>query len=360
MNKRNSSARFEIIRTAVAVAIAMLAAVVIIFSVSEEPVNALYNFIIGPFTSLRRIGNVIEMACPFIFTALAVCVMFQANQFSMIAEGSFFFGALCAAVAAIKLPEITGLSPIIALLIGTVAGGILGAIPGFFKAKWKTDEFVISLMLNYVALYFSLYLMNLLIRDASAGSKVSEKFQDSFQLINLIPGTRVHMGVILSILMIIIVYVFLYHNRWGYQLRMAGCNIKFAQYSGINTFAVILGSQIIGGCIAGLGGAVEMLGIYNRFQWTSLPNYGFDGITVAIIAKKSPKLVPIAALFLAYLRIGADIMSRSSDVPSEVISVIQSLVIVLIAANSFLSGFRHRMLVKESMKKPMVEGGNEA
>ncbi len=357
MNKTGNSRQFEIIRTLAAVGIAMAAAVIIIFIVSKEPVNALYNFIVGPFTSLRRFGNILEMACPLIFTSLAVCVMFQANQFNMIAEGGFFFGALCAAIAAVKLPEITGVSVTAALLAGGIGGASLGAVPGILKAKWNTNEFVVSLMLNYVALYLGLYLMNTFIRDTNAGSKVSLKFQEGFRLPNIVPGTRIHLGIVIAALVVILIYLFLYCNKWGYSLRITGQNSKFAEYSGINTFMVILFSQILGGAIAGLGGAVEMMGIYNRFQWSALPNYGFDGITVAIIAKQSPKLVPAAALFLAYLRTGADIMSRSSDVPSEVISVIQALVIVLIAANSFLSGWKHRMLVKQSMNELAAEGG---
>ncbi len=358
MNKAKTIQRFELIRTLAAVGISMAVAILIICVVSEEPLNALYSFFIGPFTSIGRIGTLFETACPFIFTGLAVCVMFQADQFSMIAEGSFFLGALCAAMSAILLPEITGISPIIALLAGVVAGGILGAIPGILKAKWGTNEFVVSLMLNYVALYFSLYLLNEFIRDPDAGSTVSYKFQDAFKLISFIPGTDVHLGIILAAVMCVVIYLFLYRSRWGYRLRMTGENKKFAEYSGISTFAVVLGSQILGGCLAGLGGAVEVMGLYSRFQWTSLPNYGFDGITVAIIAKKSPKLVPIAALFLAYLRTGADIMSRTSDVPSEVVSVIQALVIVLIAANSFLASWKHKMLVKQSISQQAVEGGS--
>lgn len=349
MNKKWVSRHFELLRVAAAIGISLLAVIVIIVLVSDEPMTALYYFIIGPLTSLRRMGNVVEMACPLIFTALAVCIMFQANQFSMIAEGSFFFGAMCAAIAAIKLPAVTGISPVMALLVGMLAGGLMGAIPGILKAKWNTNEFVVSLMLNYVALYLSLYMMNLFIRDNDAGSKVSLEFQKAFKLPILVTGTRIHLGIVVAVIMIVICYIYLYRTRWGYYLRVTGKNMRFAQYAGIGTFAVVFGSQVIGGCIAGLGGAVELLGIYNRFQWTALPNYGFDGITVAIIAKQSPKYVPIAAVFIAYLRAGADIMSRSSDVPNEVISVIQALVIVLIAANSFLSGLRHKLLVRESM-----------
>jgi simple sugar transport system permease protein len=98
--------------------------------------------------------------------------------------------------------------------------------------------------------------------------------------------------------------------------------------------------------IAGMGGSIEVLGMYRRFSWQLLPGYGWDGVIVAILARNNPALVPVAAFFLAYLRIGADLMSRTSDVQSEVVAVIQGIMIVLIAAESFLSTYRHKIVFK--------------
>ncbi|MEG0641280.1 MAG: ABC transporter permease, partial [Clostridium sp.] len=185
----------------------------------------------------------------------------------------------------------------------------------------------------------------------------SQLFNESAKLPNIIQGTRLHFGLILAILAIILTYLFLYRSKWGYSIRMTGLNNNFAEYSGINTAKVIIYSQIIGGALAGIGGATEVLGMYDRFQWQSLPGIGFDGILVAILARNNPLFVPLGAIFLAYLRVGADVMSRSSDVPSEVIILIQAIMIMLIAAQRFLSKYKHKMVVKESKQNLEIKEG---
>ena len=119
---------------------------------------------------------------------------------------------------------------------------------------------------------------------------------------------------------------------------------------------ILLLSQMLGGFIAGLGGATEVLGLYTRFEWAAAPSTGFDGIMVAAIAQRNPAMVPLAALFLAYIRVGADVISRTSDVPAEIVSIIQALIIMLVGAQMFLSGLRHKQIVKASSRQLAKEG----
>ena len=122
--------------------------------------------------------------------------------------------------------------------------------------------------------------------------------------------------------------------------------MKFGKYVGIGTTGIIMMSQLIGGFIAGVGGGVEMLGMYSRFQWSSLPGYGFDGVVLNILAKENPAYIPIAAFAVAYLRIGADYMYKKSDVASEIVAIIEALVIVLVAANAFLEKYHHKVITR--------------
>jgi simple sugar transport system permease protein len=145
----------------------------------------------------------------------------------------------------------------------------------------------------------------------------------------------------------ILTVIFMRRTTWGYALVQTGRSPGFASYSGINTPLVLIYSQLIGGFIAGIGGSVEVLGMYDRFQWQNLMGYGFDGVIVAILAKNKPQLIPVAAFFLAYIRIGADRMSTATDVTSEMISIIQGIIIMLVAAQAFMSRQRQKMLVKE-------------
>ncbi|KGK88815.1 ABC transporter permease [Clostridium sp. HMP27] len=357
MSSKKIETQFEVIRTFVAILLAMTLAFLIILGISKQPINAITTLFTGPFSSIRRFGNVIEMSIPFIFTGLSVCVMFQAKQFNMISEGAFFIGGVAASFIAVKVILPMGIHPIVAILFGGLIGALAGFIPGILKTKWNANELVSSLMLNYVCLYLGIYVINNIIRDPNSGFMASFIFNKTAIFQKIIPGTRIHAGTFVAILFIILTYLFMYRSKWGYALRMTGLNENFAKYSGINTKKVILYSQLLGGFIAGLGGGTEVLGMYQRFQWQSLPGYGFDGIIVAILARNNPILVPVAAVFLAYLRVGADIMARMTDVPSEVISVIQAIIIILIAANRFLSKWKHKKIVKHSQEQLAVKEG---
>ncbi len=339
---------FTVIRMLVGVGIALALALVVILLVSKEPGNALAQFLLAPLSSVRNFGNVIEMSIPFIFTGISVCVMYQAHQFTMIGEGSFYFGGIMATTFVLNVAMPTGLHPIAAILIGGMAGSVGGLLTGWFKAKWGANEFVMSLMLNYVLLYTGTFILSRFLRDPGKGSLASYAFPASAKLAVIIPGTRIHAGLLLALGMVVLVYFFLYRTRWGYSIRITGQNQNFAAYAGVTTAAVIVYSQVIGGFLAGMGGATEMLGMYVRFQWKALPGYGFDGIMVATLAQLNPLLVPVAAIFLAYIRVGADIMARNSDVPSEVVAVIQAIIIVLVAASGFLARWKHKRTLKRS------------
>ena len=142
----------------------------------------------------------------------------------------------------------------------------------------------------------------------------------------------------------------MYRTKLGYSIRMTGKNRDFARYVGTGVTGTILISQLIGGAIAGLGGATEMLGLYTRFQYQGQPGYGFDGLMIAILASNNPALVPVAAIFLAYINTGADIMNRMSDVPAEIVSIMQTIIVVLVVAKMFLSRMKHRAIVRNARK----------
>lgn len=349
---------FSIMKTLIAVGIALVLVTLIILFTADDPGEALRLLLIGPLTTARRFGNVLEMMIPLTFTALAICIMFKARQFTMIAEGAFFLGGLGASIIALT----TGfsLTPVLAIAVGAIIGAVLALIPAILKAKLGASELVASLMLNYVVFYFGQYIFNNFMRDASANSSVSHPFPQEALLPVIIDGTRVHAGIIIAVVMVILVYLFLNKTRWGYAIRMVGINPKFVLYSGMPATGVVLYSQVAGGAVAGIGGAVEILGMYKRFSWTMLPGYGFDGIIIATLARENPIGVIFAAFFLAYLRVGADIMSRSTNVTNEVIAIIQGVIILLVSAEAFLSFWRHKLVVKDSQQREKALKGGEA
>ena len=328
------------------VLIALFISFVLIFFVSDDPLTAIGYLITGPFTSKRNLGNVIEIMIPLVFTGTGVCIMFSANQINLATDGGFHLGGLVAAAVVLKLGLPAGISPLVAMIVAAAAGAVFCMIPALLKIKTTASEMVSSLMLNYISLWLCTFFLMHFLQDPTVGSASHVL---PVELPKLISGTNIHVGLIIALLVAVVGYVFLYKTKTGYELRITGENEHFARYSGINVVKVILISQLLGGVIAGLGGGVEILSpIYSRFTWMSLLGYGWDAIIVCTLAKKNPLYTPLAALFLAYLRTGASVMARYTDVTLEIVQITQGIIILLVVAEQFLSGMKHKIIAKEA------------
>ena len=336
--------KVELLRTLLAILTAVICAVVVIFLVSKEPLNAMYMFFVAPFTSTRYLASIIELMTPLLFTGLAVTFILQTKVYNLAVEGMFYAGGLCSALVATLMSMGAGIHAVTALLIGAIAGSLVAFIPAILKLKFEANEIVSSLMLNYIVFFVGDYLLKTYMKDAKSTHVVSLRFKETAKLIRFSKG--IHFGLVIAIVLLVVAYVFLYHTRWGYAIRMCGENKRFAKYSGIGVTSTILLSQVIGGGLAGLGGAAYMLGSNQRMNWEWRSGYGWDGLVVAIVARLNPKFVPVGAFLLAYLRIGSDIMSRNTDVQNEVVSIIQGVIIILISAAGFLAKYKKKMTVK--------------
>ena len=353
----SSVKRFELFRMLFAIVIALLVSFGIIFLVSSQPLTAIYTLITGPFKSRRNFANVIEAMIPLIFTGTGVCIMFSANQINLAGEGAFHIGGLVSAVVALELGLSAGLSQVVAILLSGLAGAVFTAVPAVLKIKTNSSVLVSSLMLNYLAQWFATFILMPFICDPSIGSG-SYPIPEELKLPAMIEKTRIHAGLLVALAAAVLGYFFLYRSRTGYELRLTGQNELFARYSGVSIVKVVLVSQLLGGFIAGVGGGVELLSpIYSRFSWTSLLGYGWDAIIICTLAKNNPLYTPLAALFLAYLRTGASIMSRYTDVTLEIVQITQGIIILLVVAEQFLSGYRHRMIAKEAIAALKEEEG---
>ncbi len=341
----------DIAKTLVAVLISFAITILLICLVSSTPGETIRDFFLGPFDTVRRMGNIIEMAIPILFTSCAICIMYSTGHINMGTSGCFYIGGLSGSAIAFGFQSISGLHPVLCLIFGGLIGALTAAIPAVLRIKWDINEIVSSLMINYIVQYLGAYLLRNFMLDPTAGFNASIAYEETAKLPTIISGTRIHFGLIIAIAVVVFSYVFLKKTKWGYQIRMMGYNDRFAVYSGMGVTGILLSSQMIGGFLAGMGGATEVLGMYNRFEWAAAPTAGFDGIMVAAIAHRNPVMVPIAALFLAYIRVGADVISRTSDVPAEIVSIIQGVIIMLVGAQMFLSKLRHREIVKASARE---------
>lgn len=349
-NTRKIESLFFVLRDITAILIALCISFLLILMVSDDAGQAMSLFLLGPVKTVNRLGYIVEKMIPLLFTGTGVCIMFSCKQVNMGSEGAFYLGGVvCTAVAvSIALPR--GIHPLACILLAGMAGAVICGLTAVFHVKFHSLTIVTSLMFNYICLYLGQFLINNPLWDAQAGYQASYRFAATALLPKLFSRTAIHSGIFIAALAVMFGHILLTKSTLGYQIRMVGVNPKFAQYAGIQVPAIIIISQLCGGFLAGMGGAVEQLGIYERFQYSGLSGHGFDGVMIAVIAGNNPKYVPIAALFLAYVNVGAETMARMSDVPTEVISIVQSVIIMFIVAEKFLAGWKHRVIARQSMK----------
>lgn len=341
----------EFFRIVGVIVLALAIGFVITWVVSDEPVKAYKALLTGPLPkisiedgsltigSLNRFGNWMEESITLILLGLAVSLVFRARQFSLGAEGQLVLGALAAGIVALYVPAPIWIHIPLALAAAGAVGFLWGLIPGLLKAYLTVDEIVTTLMLNVVAIQLYDLLLIQWLRDPTAGFIATASFPTSATLPVIIPGTRVTIMIFVAILAVAAVWFLINRTPFGFEQKMLGSNSKFAEYGGINTKRVIALSMAISGILAGLAGAYLVMGLLKRVPINLSTGLGFEGIVVALLARNNPIGIVFTGLFYGYLRTGAQIMDRSSDVTREVVLVIQAIIILLVTAERLLPAF---------------------
>ncbi len=335
--------------TLLAAVFSLLAGVGLIFLVSKQPVQSVRNFLLGPFMRTYNIYYMMIAMVPLTFTGLALCIIYQSKHMSLIVDSSFYIGAVIATAIGVKIALPAGIHPAVAMLAAGVVGGFIGLLPAILKIRWRANELVSSLMLNYVFYFIGSFVILYFLRDRNQAILSSLPFKPTFILPRLVPNTQLHAGFIIAAVFVVLVSIFLYRTKWGFEIRLIGANQKFASYAGLSVSSVILYSHFVSGFLGGVGGAIEMAGLYKAFIWQMNPSYAWDGVIVAMLARKNPKFVPLSAFFLAYMRVGADFMSRRGDVAFEFITLLQGLIILILASDKIVNYFKARRLKRTAL-----------
>lgn len=348
MSEKRKRFLLELLRIVIVVIIALVFGFIITALVSEEPVEAYKELLTGPLPKfsmtedgltlrgINRFGNWIEDSITLILVGLAVALVFKANQFSLGAEGQIYLGALAAGLVSLFVQAPIAIHISLALIAAAVAGFLWGLVPGILKAYVGADEIVSTLMLNVIAIQIYNLLLIHWLKDPTAGFIGTEFFPKTAVLPIVIPGTRVTIALFIAVVAVIAVWFLMARTPLGYEIRVIGANLKFAEYGGINTKRTIALSFAVSGLLAGLAGAQLATGLVKQLTLGISVGVGFEGIVVALLARNNPLAVPIAGLFYGYLRTGAQIMERSSDVTREVVLIIQAIIILMITAERVL------------------------
>lgn len=361
----------EFLRVLLALAIGLSLGFVVTIFVSKDPLASYRAFLFGPLSQLNRIGDWLEESTTLIFLGLAVTIVFAARQFYIGVEGQMVLAAFVAGTVVLYAPFPPVIRIILAFIAGSIMGFIWGIIPALVKAYLNASELVSSLMMNTIAIRLFEYLLSTYLQLPKVAGIMSELFPREVRLGSFIPNlpflaetralwekqTSVTVMIYIAIVAVLVVYWLLYKTPFGYELRMVGSNSKFARYGGINVRRVILLSITVSGIFAGLAGVHVALAITHRVVQNMSAGLGFEGVNIAILSFNNPVVVPFASLLYGYLRAGADVMERSTDVSRELVMIVQAAVLLLITAERLLPVIQQRVTTPDEEEPYVQEKG---
>lgn len=327
-----------------AILTAMIVGGVIIAMVGGDPFAAYVGLAQGAFGSFKALSETAVWATPYIFAGLAVAVAFKGGLFNIGAEGQLALGAVAAALVGYTLPEALGfnLPPILHIVlavgVGMLVGALWAAIPGALKAYTGGHEVINTIMMNYIALNMTSYLLNGPMKDKSPTNVIARTplIAESARIPPLFEGYRVHWGFVFALLVAFVVWWLLWKTTVGFEIRTVGLNPDAAKYAGINFRRTIILAMVLSGLLAGLAGAIEVTGLNYRHELGFSIGYGFDAIAIALLGKTHPLGVVLAALLFAGMRNGATRMQFLTQIPVDIISVIQALILLFVAADAII------------------------
>ena len=337
---------------------------VVIALVGGDPFAAYAGLFEGSFGSVKALSETAVWASPYIFAGLAVALAFKGGLFNIGAEGQLALGAVASAWVGYALPEMLGYQlPMIIHLPLAVGAGLLfgfiwGAIPGALKAYTGAHEVINTIMMNYIALNLVSYLLNGPMKDKNPLNVIARtpEIAESARIPLLFAGTglRIHWGFILALVVAFLVWWLLWKTTLGYEIRTVGLNPDAAKYAGINVKRIMTLTMALSGMLAGLAGTIEVTALNYRHELGFSTGYGFDAIAIALLGKTHPAGVVLAAILFAAMRNGATRMQFLTQIPVDIISVIQALILLFVAADAIV---RYIYRIRKSGDKVVLTRG---
>lgn len=316
---------------------ALLVGVIIIELTGNNAFDAYSYMLSGAFGSTNSICELLVISVPLILTGLAVTFAYRSGVFTIGVDGQLIMGAIAAAWFVQQFKSLPGVVLTIgSIAIGMAVGALWGAIAGALKAYRGVNEIVSTLLMNYIALYLADYLYTYPLAAESSKIPQTEKVVETARLGILVGGTRLHIGLIISLVCVFLVYYVMFRTDWGSKFRAVGLNPVAAKVNGISVKKYMVVSMAISGAIGGLAGTIELLGTQFRIQSGFCADYGFDGIAVALIGQLHPVGVVLSALFFGALNVGSNSMELMTNVPSSIADIIQAIIIFFVVAGSVI------------------------
>src|SRR5258708_14542364 len=324
-----------------AVVTALVLGGIVIFATGGNVLLAYQGLWEGSLGRPQSLSETLVWATPYIFGGLAVALAFKAGLFNIGVEGQIALGSLGSVYVGYALTGVPfPFHMLLAVAAGTLAGAIWGAIPGFLKARTGAHEVIVTIMLNYVAIQMTSYLVSGVMKDPNPliANAQTPKILQSARLPPLLadPIYRVHWGFVVALLAAVGIWWLLKKSTLGFEIRTVGANPQAARYAGIAVGRTLVVAMALSGGLAGLGASLEVVG--SNFYHTAgfSVGYGFDSIAVALLGRSDPFGVIPSALLFGALRAGSSRMQFLSQIPIDIINVIQALVLIFVAAPALI------------------------
>lgn len=318
-----------------------------------NPQNAFAYLISGAFADLFGIGTTVVKTTPLLLAGLGVGVSLRAGLFNIGAEGQIYMGGLAAALVGLHLHGVPSLIHItLALLAAFAGGGLWALIPAVLRTRRGVNEVISTLLMNYIAALLVSMIVNTWLKEPGAPYPYTAPLAPTANLPVVIPTTDAHVGILLGLAFGALAYFAFARTAYGFQLRAVGANPTASAYAGISVNRTLIGAMVLGGGLAGLGGASEVMGLQHRLFEGFSPGYGFDAVVIGFLSDGHPLGIIAASFFFGALRSGANIMQRNAGVPFAIVFAIQGLAVLLLAASLPL---RRRLVLRiRSLSVPTI------
>jgi ABC-type uncharacterized transport system permease subunit len=312
-----------------------------VIAVGASPLQAAYYFLLDPLSNPVRGIEVLVKATPLLMTGAAVAFAFAGGYWNIGVEGQLYMGATAATAIGLQMGGAPAWIALPLIVIGGfLAGMAWAALPAFMKIRLKIDEVVTTLLLNYVAIFFVSALLNGPWRNPISQWPQSPEIAASAIFPRLIPRSRLHLGFILAILIIIALWFVLSRTTFGLKMRAVGFNLEAARFSGINVGRTTMIVALVSGGIGGLAGASEIAGIHFHLIDAISPGYGYTGIIIATLGSLNAIGVAAAALFIGLVDTGSQTVSRALGVPAYLGDVLLATLLLVTLAMLLLQNYR--------------------
>ncbi|MCX5801895.1 MAG: ABC transporter permease [Candidatus Eisenbacteria bacterium] len=336
----------------IAVATALLAGAAFIAAIGQSPVVVYGILLRGTFGNFYGLGQVLFKATPLIFTGLSVALAFKAGLFNIGAEGQLYIGAFAVAWVGFTFSGVPGFLLVpLCILAGALGGALWGFIPGYLKARFGTHEVINTIMLNFIAMALTGYLVTYVYfvpetvhtQRIAAQAQIPrlEEFWPVFR------GSPVNLSLFLALGAAVAVYLFLWKTKFGFELRATGSNPSAAEYGGISVGSAVITAMTLSGALSGLVGVDFVMGYKHYYEGGFSSGIGFMGIAVALLGRNHPLGVVLAALLFGALSYGGLVVN--AIVPKELVDILQAIVILVVIAGTNVFGKLVLSLKKKSL-----------